>query len=84
MSPSERREMICKENTDLSLTRQFKLLKVSRSSIYDTPVGMNSETLKLCMKLIGCSQNTRFLATARSQPTFPDLGSQLGGIESAL
>ena len=26
MSPSERREMIRKENTDLSLTRQCKLL----------------------------------------------------------
>ena len=34
MSPSERREMICKENIDLSLTRQCKLLKISRSSIY--------------------------------------------------
>ena len=33
MSPSERREMIRKENTDLSLTRQCKLLKISRSSI---------------------------------------------------
>ncbi|MGB5865321.1 MAG: IS3 family transposase [Sulfitobacter sp.] len=47
MSPSERREMIRKENTDLSLTRQCKLLKISRSSIYYTPVGMNAETLKL-------------------------------------
>jgi hypothetical protein len=47
MSPSERREMIRKENTDLSLTRQCKLLKISRSSIYYTPVGVNAETLKL-------------------------------------
>jgi len=36
-----------KENTDLSLTRQCKLLKISRSSIYYTPVGVNAETLKL-------------------------------------
>ena len=41
MSPSERREMIRKENTDLSLTRQCKLLRVSRSSIYYTPVGFD-------------------------------------------
>jgi transposase len=59
VSPLKRREMIChpavdpsgsmrgrKENTDLSLTRQCKLLKISRSSIYYTPVGMNAETLK--------------------------------------
>ena len=47
MSPSERREMIRKENTKLSLTRQCKLLQISRSSIYYTPVGVDAETLKL-------------------------------------
>ena len=45
MSPSERREMIRKDNTDLSLTRQCKLLKISRSSIYYTPVGFDQVTL---------------------------------------
>ena len=39
--------MIRKDNTKLSLTRQCKLLKISRSSIYYTPVGVNAETLKL-------------------------------------
>ena len=34
MSPSERCDMIRKENTNLRLTRQCKLLKISRSSIY--------------------------------------------------
>ena len=38
--------MIRKENTDSSLTRQCKLLKISRSSIYYTSVCMTSETLK--------------------------------------
>ena len=47
MSPSERREMIRKENTDLSLTRRCKLLKISRSSIYYTPVGFDLATLDL-------------------------------------
>jgi hypothetical protein len=47
MSQSERREMIRKVNTKLSLTRQCKLLKISRSSLYYTPVGVNAETLKL-------------------------------------
>ncbi len=47
MSPSERRDMIRKENTDLSLTRQCKLLKISRSSIYCTPVGFDQPTIDL-------------------------------------
>ena len=47
MSPTERREMIRKENTELSLTRQCKLLKISRSSLYYAPVGVNAETLEL-------------------------------------
>ena len=47
VSPLKRREMIRKDNTKMSLTRQCKLLKVSRSSIYYTPVGVNAETLKL-------------------------------------
>ena len=45
MSPSDRREMIRQDNTDLSLTRQCKLLKISRSSIYYTPVGFDQVTL---------------------------------------
>jgi putative transposase len=53
MSPTERREMIRKENTKLSLTRQCKLLKISRSSLYCAPVGVNDETLKL-MNEIDC------------------------------
>jgi len=47
MSPSERREMIRKENTDLSLTRQCRLLKISRSSVYYTPVGFDQATIDL-------------------------------------
>jgi putative transposase len=47
MSPSERRDMIRKENTNLSLMRQCKLLKISRSSIYYTPVGFDQATIDL-------------------------------------
>ena len=47
MSPSERKAMIRKDQTDLRLTKQCKLLKISRASLYYTPVGMNDETLKL-------------------------------------
>jgi len=47
MSPSERKAMINRDRPDLSLTKQCKLQKVSRSSPYYTPVGVNAETLKL-------------------------------------
>ncbi|PVA08399.1 IS3 family transposase, partial [Pelagivirga sediminicola] len=47
MSPTERKAMIRKDHADLSLTKQCKLLKISRSSLYYTPVGVNAETLKL-------------------------------------
>ena len=47
MSPSERKDMINPDRTDLSLTRQCKLLKISRSSLYYAPIGMNAETLEL-------------------------------------
>jgi putative transposase len=51
VSPLKRREMIRKDNSKLSLTRQCKLLKISRSSIYYTPVGVNAETLKLMQEI---------------------------------
>ena len=47
MRPSERRKMIHKEGTDLSPARQCKLLKNSRSSMYDTPVGLDQATIDL-------------------------------------
>jgi len=47
MSPNERKAMINRDHTDLSLTSQCKLLKISRSSLYYVPVGVNAETLKL-------------------------------------
>tara|TARA_R100000935_G_scaffold3603_1_gene9111 strand:+ start:36 stop:815 length:780 start_codon:yes stop_codon:yes gene_type:complete len=47
MSPNERKAMTNRDHTDLSLTSQCKLLKISRSSLYYVPVGVNTETLKL-------------------------------------
>ena len=57
--------MIRKENTKLSLTRQCKLLKISRSSIYYTPVGVNAETLKLMHEIDRVFINTRSLGAAK-------------------
>ena len=47
MSPSQRKAMVNRDHTKLSLTRQCKLLKISRSSLYYTPVGVNAATLEL-------------------------------------
>lgn len=47
MSPSERKTLIDRNRTDLSLAKQCKLLKISRSLLYYTPVGVNAETLDL-------------------------------------
>jgi putative transposase len=74
MSPSERKSMINRDRTDLSLTKQCKLLKINRSSLYYVPVGVNAETLEL-MRLIGCLPNTRSLAAAKSQLICRETGS---------
>ena len=47
MSLTERKAMIRKYYANLILTKKCKLLKICRSSLYYTPVGVNAETLKL-------------------------------------
>jgi len=51
MSLSERKTLIDRNRTDLSLTKQCKLLRISRSSLYYTPVGVNAETLDLMTEI---------------------------------
>nr|WP_085982886.1 IS3 family transposase [Octadecabacter antarcticus] len=78
MSPSERREMIRKENTDLSLTRQCKLLKISRSSIYYTPVGMNAETLKVMYEIDRVFTKYPFFGSRQIAAYLPQSGFSAG------
>ena len=78
MSPSERREMIRKENTDLSLTRQCKLLKISRSSIYYTPVGVNAETLKLMHEIDRIFTKYLFFGSRQIAAYLPQSGFSSG------
>jgi putative transposase len=93
MSPNERREMIChpavdpsgsmrgrKENTELSLTRQCKLLKISRSSIYYTPVGFDPATLDLMHEIDRVFTSIRSLGAARLRLIFLSRGSLPDGI----
>jgi putative transposase len=47
MSPSERKTIINRDRANSSVTKQCKLLKISRSSLDYVPVGVTAETLKL-------------------------------------
>lgn len=50
MSPKERLKMVGK-NVNLSLSRQCSILKISRSSLYYTPVGFSAKTLELMRQI---------------------------------
>lgn len=78
MSPSERRDMIRKKNTKLSLTRQCKLLKISRSSLYYTPVGMNAETLKLMNEIDRVFTKYPFFGSRQIAAYLPQSGFSAG------
>lgn len=79
MSPSERRQMIRKDNTDLSLTRQCKLLKISRSSIYYTPVGFDQATIDLMHEIDRIFTKYPFFGSRQIAAYCPNRGSRQGG-----
>ena len=70
--------MIRKENTDLSLTRQCKLLKISRSSIYYAPVGVNAETLKLMHEIDRVFTKYPFFGSRQIAAYLPQSGFSSG------
>lgn len=50
MSPKERRKMVNK-TANISLSRQCKILRISRSSLYYAPIGLSPETLELMRQI---------------------------------
>jgi len=78
MSPSERRKMIRKENTGLSLTRQCKLLKISRSSIYYTPVGFDLATIDLMHEIDRIFTKYPFFGSRQIAAYLPQSGVSAG------
>ena len=78
MSPSERREMIRKEDTDLSLTRQCKLLRISRSSIYYTPVGFDQATIDLMHEIDRIFTKYPFFGSRQIAAYLPQSGFSAG------
>jgi putative transposase len=51
MSRAERKAMIARETPDLSLSRQCRLLSLSRSSLYYAPKGESAENLALMRRI---------------------------------
>jgi len=51
MSPAEKKSMVTGDRPNLSIVRQCKMLRLSRSAFYYTPVGLDEETLAV-MKAI--------------------------------
>jgi putative transposase len=78
MSPSERREMINQDCTDLSLTKQCKLLKISRSSLYCAPIGMDDETLKLMNEIDRVFTKNPFFGSRQIAAYLPRNGFHAG------
>jgi putative transposase len=70
--------MIGKGNTKLSLTRQCKLLKISRSSIYYTPVGVNAETPKLMHEIDRVFAKYPFFGSRQIAVYLPQSGFSAG------
>ena len=73
-----RREMIRKDNTDLSLTRQCKLLKISRSSIYYTPVGFDQAMVNLMYEIDRIFTKFPFFGSRQIAAYLPQSGFSLG------
>ena len=51
MSPAEKKQMITRDRSDLSISQQCRLVKLSRSAFYYEPTGIDNETLAV-MKAI--------------------------------
>ena len=70
--------MIRKEDTDLSLTRQCKLLKLNRSSIYYTPVGFDQATIKLMHEIDRIFTKYPFFGSRQIAAYLPQSGLSAG------
>jgi len=45
VSPAKKRSMIQRGHPELSISQQCKLVRLSRSAFYYTPVGIDTDTL---------------------------------------
>ncbi|WP_198005472.1 IS3 family transposase [Sulfitobacter sp. EE-36] len=51
VSPEEKRAMIIRDHPELSISKQCKLVRLSRSAFYYTPVGIDADTLAMMKEI---------------------------------
>ena len=74
MSRGERKEMITRDRPDLSLSRQCRLLSISRSSFYYRPKGESSENLALMRRIDELFLKYPFYGRPLESFAFPNSG----------
>jgi len=77
MSPKECLKMVNKD-VNLSLSRQCEILKISRSSLYYTPVGFSPETLELMRQIDRVFTKYPFFGSRQIAAYLPRIGYHAG------
>ena len=77
MSPKERKKMISKR-VYISLSRQCKILRISRSSLYYTPIGFSSATLELMRQIDRVYTKYPFFGSRQITAYLPRMGYHAG------
>lgn len=77
MSPKERKKMVGKR-VDISLSRQCKILKISRSSLYYMPVGFTTVTLELMRQIDRVFTKYPFFGSRQIAAYLPRIGYRAG------
>ena len=77
MSPKERKKMVSKR-ADISLNRQCKILRISRSSLYYMPVGFSAETLELMRQIDRVFTKYPFFDSRQIAAYLPRVGYHAG------
>ena len=77
MSPKKRLKMINKMG-NISVLRQCKIVKISRSSLYYTPVGFNAETLELMRQIDKSFTQHPFFGSRQIAAYLPTKGYHAG------
>ena len=71
--------MIRRDHPDLSLSRQCRLLSISRSSLYHTPQGESAENLELMRRIDELFLKYPFYGSRQIDVRGPDLIGALDG-----
>ncbi len=77
MSPKKRLKMVNKM-ANISLTRQCKILRISRSSLYYTPTGFSAETLELMRQIDRVFTKYPFFGSRQIAAYLPRVGYHAG------